>query len=73
MATPRFVDENYKIIDYLGDFQENGKGVVRNKFALRKKAAERKMNIKYYWNVGIRQFYNKYLGVLWQKQKISVR
>ena len=30
MTTPRFVDENLKIIDYLGDFQENGKGVKRN-------------------------------------------
>jgi len=30
MATPRFVDENYKVIDYLGDFQENGKGILRN-------------------------------------------
>jgi GT2 family glycosyltransferase len=30
MATPRFVDENYKVIDYLGDFQENGKGVSRS-------------------------------------------
>jgi GT2 family glycosyltransferase len=30
MATPRFVDENYKVIDFLGDFQENGKGVARN-------------------------------------------
>jgi GT2 family glycosyltransferase len=31
ITTPRFVDENFKIIDYLGNFQENGKGVVRNK------------------------------------------
>ena len=31
ITTPRFVDENLKIIDYLGNFQENGKGVVRNK------------------------------------------
>jgi GT2 family glycosyltransferase len=30
MATPRFVDENYKVIDYLGDFTENGKGVSRS-------------------------------------------
>lgn len=30
MVTPRFVDENYKVIDYLGDFQENGKGILRN-------------------------------------------
>ena len=30
MVTPRFLDENYKSIDYLGDFQENGKGILRN-------------------------------------------
>ena len=30
MTTPRFMNENFKIIDYLGDFQENGKGVKRN-------------------------------------------
>lgn len=30
ITTPRFVNENFKVIDYLGNFQEYGKGVVRN-------------------------------------------
>jgi GT2 family glycosyltransferase len=30
MVTPRFVDENYKVIDFLGDFPENNKSLSRS-------------------------------------------
>jgi len=32
MATPRFLDSNGKAVDFLGHFQEEGKGVFRNRF-----------------------------------------